>query len=145
MEPTLVVEHKHPLKVVIGLGGKYPLTFEFISYGVKNGQELPKADCYLDCRGVPNPVFNHSLSGSGDDPDIQKWVVDELGSGLGFYTGIINQGVAKLPLRRNGEHDPYERPFKVCTMCAHGIHRSRAMKHILAQYYHLIGYHVEVK
>lgn len=108
---------------------KKNLSIVFHSFGVKSGQEFPKADLYLDCRGVAEPS-GAGLSGTGDNPDVQDWV--NLNSNLSPYFDMVIGGISRLSTRR-GVGKEYEKPFTVVTMCAHGIHRSRAVKHILAK------------
>ena len=105
----------------------------FTSFGIKNGQEWPQVDCYVDCRGVPNPLYG-GPSGTGHDPKVREWVREELGRGLPIYVELIQDGLRMLPTRRGVGHEA-DKPFIICCLCAHGIHRSVSMKHILATYF----------
>lgn len=106
---------------------KFKLPITLISFGVKSGKPFPKADCYLDVRGAADPSF--AVAGNGDDPAVQKYVMGF--SSITPYLEVISEHLRRLTSRR-GEGNEYNKPFVVCCMCAHGIHRSRAMKHILA-------------
>lgn len=117
------------------------LFLQFISFGVKSGKEFPKADCYLDCRGVVDP--SHTIGGTGDDPKVQTYI--KTFSSIFPYFDTLRCHLDCLTSRRGSGHE-YDKPFVVCCMCAHGIHRSRAMKHILADMFKGQGYtKVEVK
>ena len=108
----------------------------FTNHGLKGGKELPKADLYLDCRGVANPFHQASLASlTGDSKAVQNWVMMESPDTIVAFKHQIEEGLTRIPIRRRDEADPYSRPFTICCMCAHGIHRSRAVKHILASYY----------
>ncbi len=101
--------------------------------GIKReGYKLPPADLYLDCRGIPNPFREGGrLAGmSGDAELVQEWVEARAQDQIASFLDQISAGISSLPTRRAGK-DPYADPFRVCLFCAHGIHRSRAMKHIL--------------
>lgn len=99
------------------------------SGGVKSlNYTLPKADIYIDCRGVANPCYG--MSGSGDDPKVQEWV--EKNTTVHPYVEIILETLTRIPMRRRGQEEPFKEPVRIMCFCAHGIHRSRAMKHILS-------------
>ena len=118
------------------------------SYGLKSGQPLPPADCYIDCRGVPDPSqaiggSGLGFGGNGDLPAVQTWIASHIV--LLPYREIVGDHLSKLSTRRGVGHE-YDKPFIILTMCAHGIHRSRAMKHILARELRGVGYqHVRVE
>lgn len=108
-----------------------------ISTGVKSGP-LPKADLYLDCRVIRNPFHVPELKGaSGDDAKVQKWVMEANPEIYKRFVETVDDLIDTLPARRQGEQ-PFERPVVVCFMCAHGVHRSRAMKN-------LVGYALQAR
>lgn len=122
---------------------KQHLTIQIQSFGIKSGQPFPLGiDLYLDCRGVIDPSQN-GIAGNGDNLEVQAFVKHN--SATFAYFDLTLQGIYRLTTRR-GEGKEFDKPFQVLTMCAHGIHRSRAMKHILAEWLRDIGFqHVEVK
>lgn len=110
-------------------------------YGLKATQiGQIKADCHLDCRGVPDAVGSGR---NGDDPEVQNWVASQID--LLAYIRIVVDHLLAVESRRRGEVDPYLRPVKVATFCAFGIHRSRAMKHLIADYLKTRGITVQVE
>jgi hypothetical protein len=119
------------------------LLIRLINAGVKNGP-LPKSDFLVDCRSVANPFHVPALGAlTGDDLKIQLWVRDH--SNVKAIMATVEEAISRIPVRRNNQPDPYKEPFEICCFCAHGIHRSRAMKHIIASELNLKGYTVEVK
>lgn len=107
---------------------------------------LPKADLYLDCRPLPNPFHDAATRPfSGDDSKVQDWMLERAQPFLkSFYQQIVD-GLERIPDRRAQDEHPFEKPYTVCLLCAHGIHRSRAMKHILGAKLKAGGWTVEVK
>jgi RNase adaptor protein for sRNA GlmZ degradation len=120
------------------------LLIKFISAGVKSGP-LPPADYYLDCRVVYNPFHDPTLAGkTGDDLSVQL-KVRELSPSVDAMRDLLREAIRRIPTRRKGEgKDPYEKPFVVCCFCAHGIHRSRSVKHLLSRDMIAAGFKVEV-
>lgn len=116
--------------IIIPPAIKYTLPIHLSSFGFKGG--VPKADLILDCRVVSNP---HHVEGlrerAGDDPEVIAHVRTSSPAYLNFLE-LIEEGVTRLHSRRRDEPDPYQRPFTVACGCAYGVHRSVAMKHILA-------------
>lgn len=107
------------------------MIIKITSTGVKNGP-LPKADYYIDCRAVKNPFHEPSLNGlSGDDSRVQQYVKDH--SNIGAMADLLEEAISRVPSRRRGEKDQ-DRPFEVLCFCAHGVHRSRSVKHLLAKW-----------
>ena len=116
------------------------------SFGVKTNSSFPHADLYIDCRGVPDPshaVITAQEPGTGDMIAQRQWVKERVN--LTLYTDLIADHLRRLTTRR-GVGLEYDKPFNILTLCAHGIHRSRAMKWLLAERLHQMGFqHVEVK
>lgn len=109
------------------------LKLVLISAGVKSGP-LPPADLYLDCRGIPNPVYASGLGGgTGDDKHIQDWVKTHAKVEMNLFTEQIIASIPQIKTRRNHDTDPFAKPYTVAFLCAHGIHRSRSMKNLIAQ------------
>lgn len=109
--------------------------FIFLSAGVKNGLgNLPLADLYLDCRSMVNPYHEAGLGGlTGDDPRVIAFVEEQNTPVINAFLALIWETLERIPSRRRSRPDPFLAPIRVCCVCAHGIHRSRAMKHILAR------------
>lgn len=108
--------------------------------------QLPKADHYLDCRPIPNPIFVPELSGlTGDDPRVWDWMWAHAPGFISSFKTQIVKGLEQIPNRRSGKADPYADPYVVCFLCAHGIHRSRSMKHIIGNLLKADHWNVEVK
>lgn len=120
------------------------LALIFKSHGVKNSAPFPTAHCYVECRGVPDA--SNAMEGGGALFTHQQFVKEKLGAyRIGEYVSLVKQGIDKLPERRKGE-DMYGKPFIICCLCAHGIHRSVAMKHILAAEFHKLGFtHITIE
>lgn len=114
---------------------KEKLPLVFFNCGVKGLKKMPKADLYLDCRGLANPSI--AGLGGGDDPTVQEWVLAN--SDISPYIMLIEDALSRMTTRRGPGHE-YDKPFRILTMCAHGIHRSRAAKHILAKWAKSNGY-----
>lgn len=110
------------------------LQLKLISAGVKSSNPLPPADLYIDCRGIPNPVYAKTLGGqSGDVKVVQDWVKANAGKEINNFTEQILNSIPQIPTRRNHGDDPFEKPYVVAFLCAHGIHRSRSMKNIIGE------------
>lgn len=121
---------------------KKNLPLIFTSIGVKGLDKMPKADLYLDCRGIANPSHG-GPNGTGDDIDVQLWVATH--SNIKPYCEMVEMALSRMTARR-GAGKEFEKPFKILAMCAHGVHRSKSMKHLLARWAKLDGYQsVEVE
>lgn len=117
-------------------GCKKNLKIEMFNFGCKHVDKLPGAELYLDCRGVANPSHG-GPGGTGDDPQVQDWV--RYNSDLTPYCLMIQDALSRL-ITRKGEGHEFDKPFRIATFCAHGIHRSRAIKHLLANFLNNSGY-----
>lgn len=115
---------------------KTSLPLVFGSIGVKGLEKMPKADLYLDCRGIANPSHG-GPSGTGDEVDVQYWVATH--SNIKPYCEMVEMALSRMTARR-GAGKEFEKPFKILCMCAHGVHRSKSMKHLLARWAKLSGY-----
>lgn len=117
--------------------------FELLSYGLKTGKELPKADMYIDCRGLADGSKG-GPGGTGDSKAMQDYVMQQSPASIISMHRLIEDSLKRIPSRRDGDKDPYERPYRVCFMCAHGIHRSRSAKNLIAGLLTKAGYEVKV-
>ena len=110
------------------------LTIILQSSGYKAGPLPEKGiDLFIDCRAIANPCYIPSLGGkSGDDQEVQEWVAYH--TDMDAYYAIVEEALTRIPIRRNDKENPYEKPFVIHCFCAHGIHRSRSMKHLLKIY-----------
>lgn len=115
------------------------------SHGVKTGP-MPAAHYYVDARSVWCPVGNHkgmTYVGTGDDQPIQDAVEEK--SDIESILKLVDEAIGRTPARRNYKPDWYKHPFHICVLCAWGVHRSRAVKHIIADYLKMGMFNVEVK
>lgn len=114
------------------------------SAGIKGAPLVPH-DYHIDCRSIANPFHIPALDGkTGDDPEVQDWVKSH--TKVDTYIALLNEAISRIPTRRKGVgKDPFEKPFTVLCFCAHGVHRSRSMKHILAAYLKGVGVEVSVE
>lgn len=123
---------------------KAKLELVFQSYGLKTGKPLPKADLYFDCRAVgEHGGFTSGLTGK--DQSFQDMVETSSASAISAMESILYEAIPLIPARRSQSTNPYAEPFVVLCMCAHGIHRSVATKHILAKYMIENGWKVKVE
>lgn len=99
--------------------------------GIKSGP-IPPADLYLDCRALYNPFHDLSCEGSGDLPSVQALVWKHSEGSVRAMAKIVEEAITRIPVRRREAADPFEEPFVIVCLCAHGIHRSRATKYLLA-------------
>lgn len=113
---------------------KHILPIHLISFGwtpvLGGSRSLPKANVYLDCRGLPNPHHTTLSARGGDDPLVINWVRTSTSAQYRFVEEI-EEAISRLPVRRRAKENPYEDPLVVALGCAWGVHRSVAMKHIL--------------
>ena len=104
-----------------------------LSRGLKSAGVFPtKADLYLDARSIPDPA---SVAGLKNDPYAMNKLFKEI-NGLDIvdrFMPLVQDCVKSLPSRRinsMGKKNP-----NYCTVvcfCAYGIHRSVALKKMLA-------------
>ena len=117
------------------------------SYGLKSNKgeaapgfrSIPVADLYLDCRGV---VEKGVPGGTGSSPVFQEGVEAGSPTTITSFHRIIEDSMKTIVTRRNDRKDPYEDPYVIIFLCAHGIHRSVASKHLLARRLKAAGYDV---
>lgn len=130
------------------LSGLAKLPILLISFGFKAvGKNLPKADIYLDCRSIPNPHHAPEVSKlSGDDPLLIKWIRE---NGQGVHEVFFDQlmiAIRQIPSRRRelSVEEMFSAPFIVACGCAYGVHRSVAIKHLLAKMLEDEGYNAHI-
>lgn len=126
----------------------------FSSSGLKTGPLPMGKDYYIDCRAVPDPTrvvkkaadyhYAPGVSGDGSMIPVQNWIRDHIS--IPTYVKLISDMLKTIPSRRenNPKKDELD-PVTIHTFCAYGVHRSVAMKWILAREFQLLGYTVEVK
>lgn len=129
--------------VVANCGIKHLMAMKGDAKGEPDQYLIPKADLYLDCRGVANPAHG-GPGGSGDDIEVQNWVGKHSAQDLIAFGDQIYANIQRLTTRK-GAGKEYDKPFRIMCMCAHGIHRSRSVKHILARQFKAGGWNVEVE
>ena len=111
-----------------------------LSHGIKHGS-MPKADFYVDCRCVADPLRGGETSLGGGIKFIEKFSHQTLAT-IQF---MISDAIELIPARRHEKTDPFADPFIICFFCAHGMHRSPAVKHIMSRKLLADGYKVEIK
>lgn len=126
------------------------LKLVFTSHGVKTAQTkdhfyLPKSDLFIDARSVVDGSKGAGAGATGDDPKMQAYVAQLSPMSVQGAIGQVREAIARIPDRRSDRVDPYDEPFVITCLCAHGIHRSRSMKNILAKRFLADGFNVEVK
>jgi len=101
---------------------------------------IPRADLYIDCRGIAEkgiPGF------TGKSPEFQAAIRKASAPTLRAFVGQIIDALPHIPSRRGGT-DPFKEAFTVLFMCAHGVHRSVASCHIVAEALKAGGYNVTI-
>ena len=124
-------------------------TLRLFSYGLKNNKggaadgfrSLPVADLYIDCRGVFDGTGGFA---SGKLTTFQSKVIEESSMSILSFQRVIEDSLKQIPRRRNDQADPYAKPYVICFMCAHGIHRSVASKILVGERLVKAGYKVEI-
>ncbi len=102
---------------------------------------MPRADLYIDCRVVKEK----GITGvNGDDPKFQTGIKKACPDVLDNILANILNSLQVFEDRRSSRLFPYAEPYVVCFMCAYGMHRSRATKHIMAERLKALGFNVEV-
>ena len=134
-----------------------PALFDFsraklvlLSYGVKLNagdakkgyRSVPEADLYVDCRCITEKGL--SSRGTGTTTEFQAGVAMASGKALEAVYGLILEAIKKIPDRRSEKADPFKDPFVICFLCAWGVHRSVATKHIMGRRLRSAGYIVTI-
>lgn len=123
------------------------------SYGIKTNQgkaedgfrSIPVADLYIDCRGVVEKGISMRASG-GASPAFQAGVLKGSPMSITSMHRLIEDSLFTVETRReNSAKTETERPYVICFMCAHGVHRSVACKHLVGGLLTKAGYEVEIK
>lgn len=128
------------------------MKIRLISFGVKSvvaaGSQtpLPKADLYFDCRVIRNPYHAPGMASlGGDHPKLQEWCLAENADVLDKFLSLINVGLTTIPdRRRDVKEGAFSVPVTLAFFCAYGVHRSVAMKHLVAKKLLEQGLNVEV-
>lgn len=124
---------------------EFTVPIVFKSHGVKKSPP-EYAHFYVDARCVRDPSSVAGLGGnSGDSPNVQEWIAKAAPEAVAAAIEQVKQAIRMIPFRRMGKKDVWEDPFEVCFLCAHGIHRSRSLKWIVANALLAEGYNVSVK
>jgi RNase adapter protein RapZ len=101
------------------------------------------ADLYIDCRVMVNPFRDPKLGGkTGDDPEVQSWIVKENHEFVRAVVKLIELGLTTAPSRNSFKQEA--KPFTVCFFCLAGVHRSRGTKNVLGNILKQRGHQVEV-
>lgn len=86
----------------------------------------------VDARGIEDP--SHHGMGTGDNKDVQDWVYLHNQPAIEAMYGMVEAAINCVTSRRSDKKDMWKDPFNITFVCAHGIHRSRASKHIVAHW-----------
>jgi RNase adaptor protein for sRNA GlmZ degradation len=122
-----------------------PVTIRLINSGWK-ACKVQKNKLVGPAKDANNPYLVTELGEfTREDTKVMEWVKEHGAPYLDSFYQLIIDGLQQIPSRRLGKADPFERPYTVCTMCAHGIHRSRAMKYLLATQLVKDGWNVTVE
>lgn len=112
----------------------------FSSSGKKVAPLPDGKDLYIDCRAVYDPSGTH-VSGANIKCQLDVREVTPIGA----YVEIVSNAIQNMAHRRgNNPNKGVNDPMTIHCFCAYGVHRSVAMKHILAKEFGLKGYEVEV-
>ena len=138
-----------PLLAPVALTNRLPLILT--SCGVKHNVgavkkgyiSLPRADFYVDCRGVAERGL-HS-KGTGKSLAFQAAVEMASPAALTHIHASILEAIAKVPDRRRERPDPLKDPFTICFFCAWGMHRSVATKYLMGERLRRNGYLVTIE
>jgi RNase adaptor protein for sRNA GlmZ degradation len=92
------------------------------------------ADLYIDCRGMVNPFRDPILGGlNGDAKPLQDWIRLKNAPYVDAAVKMIDTALASAPTRNSfRKHDGGEKELLVCFFCLAGVHRSRGLKHVVA-------------
>lgn len=110
-----------------------------LSHGLKTKLPFPKADFYVDCRGIKEHGFNKA-----DQPVFMEQIKQSSGPMLDLITQMIRGAIQLIPERRYDRPDPFKEPFTICFFCAWGMNRSPAVKEIMYQRLKNLGFQVEL-
>lgn len=100
---------------------------------------LGGSDFMLDCRGLPDAVTGIPKQYAGLEDYVEKQI------DLGMYVHVILQAIHAAPKRRWNLGSKWaDKPFRITCFCAHGMHRSRAMRNLLKRELLALGYNVKV-
>jgi RNase adaptor protein for sRNA GlmZ degradation len=120
---------------------KPDLTVVLTSFGWKNQEKPPKADLYLDCRAMTY----HPISALPGDAVEQVLLFETNRHLADAFRREVLISLLDLAHRRDDKENIYADPFIVACACAHGMHRSVAMKKALFKLLQDQGLQLEVK
>lgn len=122
------------------------------SSGLKKGPLPDGKDLYIDARALPDPTrawadhetpYAPPMGAIGTDLKVQCWMREM--APIHAYVDVVEGALKTINHRReNNSKKSILDPITIHTFCAWGIHRSVALKHILASEFRLMGYTVEV-
>lgn len=101
---------------------------------------LPKADLYLDCRGLRE--YDIGYQGIGSEPEFQQAILVHNAAAIASMTRLVEDSLPQIEARHGTRAEAS--PYVVCTFCAWGINRSVATKYLLAQYFRNKGFTVKL-
>lgn len=117
------------------------------SWGLKAQPEInhcrlvpAEADLIIDCRGIKE----HGLDRNNQLLFQEQIRLNNPGT-IQSMVELIMDSFAQIPARRSEKEDPYSNPYIVVFVCAHGMHRSKNTKHVVAFRLRELGYSVTVE
>lgn len=146
-----------PLSVLVGADFPPQLRIILQSTGLKKHLDtdhdtynLPKADLYLDARTLPDTSNYLGFAAKGETSAAQGFQEEVAGEALDAFENEVIESLKHIPARRKNRSDktatdPYTAPFVVMCFCAHGVHRSVALKNILKQRLIARGFKVKME
>ena len=135
---TRILSMDKRLKIILKSHG---LKRASLKWGSEVRYCIPKADLYIDCRGVKEKGYSGI---PGDDPRFQEMLEENSLGALDCISGYITESIRLIKDRRYEKPDPFTEPFVILFMCAFGCNRSPAVKHLMARRLRKLDYNVEV-
>ena len=121
------------------------LKIHLMSHGLKRNKTedghpiLPKADLYIDCRGIAERGIQGN---TGHANSFQEGIKKASPLSLDAMTTLIVDSLRHIETRRSGKPDPFKEPYVVCFMCAWSMHRSPATAHVVGERLSKLGYNI---
>lgn len=116
------------------------MILRFSSSGKKVAPLPDGKDLYIDCRAVWDPSKSH-----GGGAEMATQLAIRTRTPIKAYVEVVDGAIKTLSQRRENSTKAQHAPMTIHCFCAYGMHRSVAMKHILATEFRLKGWDVEVE
>ena len=135
---TRILSMDKRLKLILKSHG---LKRDTLKWGSEVRYCIPKADLYIDCRGVKEKGYSGI---PGDDPRFQEMLKETYAPALEAIFQYIMESIGLIKDRRYDKPDPFAESFEILFLCAFGCNRSPAVKHLMAGRLRKLDYNVEV-